>query len=255
LMIAPVLGFFLTKLAAINDKLYPEKLELPPAAVVTFEASTPPAISIKNYLHRIVKYTPCSAECYLLSLILIDRVVQSRGFRVSSGNIHRILITSIMISTKLLDDVIYNNKYYSHVGGIEVKELNSLESKFLNMLNYNLSISTELFECYRCEVETQVIRSCDDRDPLASALSLESVPEESEQSPVSSPPAGTAPVVVSDKSRENARLLAKKLRRTRSLNINNQPSSPSDSSNTNNNGRLFGWRKRRSTSFNISEVV
>lgn len=58
-----------------------------------------------------------------------------------------------MIATKVMEDFVYNNKYYSHVGGIPVQELNALESKFLRMLEHNLSIPPEIFECYCSELE------------------------------------------------------------------------------------------------------
>lgn len=58
-----------------------------------------------------------------------------------------------MIASKVMEDFVYNNKYYSHVGGIAVQELNSLECKFLCMLQHNLSITPENFEMYRSEIE------------------------------------------------------------------------------------------------------
>ena len=36
----------------------------------------------------------------------------------SSPQVHRLLITSIMLASKFFDDVYYNNAYYARVGGI-----------------------------------------------------------------------------------------------------------------------------------------
>jgi hypothetical protein len=63
-----------------------------------------------------------------------------------------------VISAKLLDDETVNNKYYSHVGGIPIKELNSLECKLLALMNYDLNVSQYCFELYRYELELQLIR-------------------------------------------------------------------------------------------------
>jgi hypothetical protein len=58
-----------------------------------------------------------------------------------------------MIASKVMEDFVYNNKYYSHVGGIALQELNSLECRFLRMLQHNLGIRPEIFESYRSELE------------------------------------------------------------------------------------------------------
>jgi len=151
-LIAPVIAYFSNVLVLENDK------NPLPRNLGAFSASSPPDVSIADYLARIVKYTPCSAECYILALIFIDRVAQNHRVHVNSYNIHRLLLTAILISAKLLDDTTYNNKYYSHVGGISVKELNFLECKMLALMNYDLNVSTYLFELYRYEVELQLIR-------------------------------------------------------------------------------------------------
>jgi hypothetical protein len=62
-----------------------------------------------------------------------------------------------MIASKLLDDHTYGNKYYSHVGGVAVKEMNNLEVKLLGLLRYNLTVNADAFECYRFETERRCI--------------------------------------------------------------------------------------------------
>jgi hypothetical protein len=158
-IISPVISSFLTMLVAENDKKPLQK------QLGAFNAQNPPEVSIADYLARIVKYTPCSAECYLLSLIFIDRIAQSQHVRINSYNVHRILLITLLISAKLLDDTTVNNKYYSHVGGISIKELNNLECKLLVLLNYDLYVSEYTFELYRYELELQLIRQmCVDAD-------------------------------------------------------------------------------------------
>ena len=73
--------------------------------VSKFHALRPPAISIKDYLQRVAKYAACSGECFVLALVYIDRIIQSNPtFVVNSLNIHRLLITSIMLAAKFFDD-------------------------------------------------------------------------------------------------------------------------------------------------------
>jgi len=150
-IIAPVISYFLSQLVGENDKRPLQR------KMGVFNAQNPPEVSIADYLARIVKYTPCSAECYILSLIFIDRIAENH-ILINSYNIHRLLLVTTLIAAKLLDDTTATNKYYSHVGGISIKELNSLECKLLVILNYDLNVTAYSFELYRYELELQLIR-------------------------------------------------------------------------------------------------
>ncbi len=57
-----------------------------------FHAKSVPSITIKDYLHRIVKCSHCSQECLILALIYIDRINEkNKNFIIKSVNIHRYL--------------------------------------------------------------------------------------------------------------------------------------------------------------------
>jgi hypothetical protein len=118
-----------------------------------FHALRPPAISIKDYLQRVAKYAACSGECFVLALVYIDRIIQSNPtFVVNSLNIHRLLITSIMLAAKFFDDQYFNNAYYAKVGGVPCNEINSLEVEFLFMCNFTLFVTTDTYSQYYTEL-------------------------------------------------------------------------------------------------------
>jgi len=122
-----------------------------------FDAPEVPEISISEYMDRIIRYTPCSAEVYIMAVILMDRLAMGAGVHITHLNVHRLLFTSILVASKTLDDTTYNNKYHSIVGGLELQDLNTLERRFLNLINYNLNVSFENFEFYRREIELNCI--------------------------------------------------------------------------------------------------
>jgi hypothetical protein len=146
--VVPVLACVLNQLCHRNDKI-----PLDPKAVSKFHALRPPAISILDYLERISKYAACSGECFVLALIYIDRIIQSNPqFVVNSLNIHRLLITSVMLGAKFFDDQYYNNAYYAKVGGVPCTEVNSLEVEFLFMCNFTLFVTTDTYRQYYTEL-------------------------------------------------------------------------------------------------------
>ncbi|KAL9650373.1 hypothetical protein ABK040_016440 [Willaertia magna] len=118
----------------------------------SFHTNNPPAISVLKYLERIVKFAFCTAECYILSLVYMDRLVQANPqFVISNYSIHRLLITSIMVAAKFFDDKFYDNAYYAKVGGIDVEEINRLEIEFLFMIQFSLHIQAPEFNQYKQE--------------------------------------------------------------------------------------------------------
>ena len=73
---------------------------------------------------RIHKYASCSNECFILALIYIDRLIQRNNFLLTELNVHRVVITAVLLAAKFFDDAYYNNAYYAKVGGVLVSEMN-----------------------------------------------------------------------------------------------------------------------------------
>ena len=80
---------------------------------------------------RLVRYSKCSPSCYVLMLIYIDRLIAATNLRLSELNIHRVMITALLLAAKFFDDEYFHNSFYAKLGGISLAELNALELEFL----------------------------------------------------------------------------------------------------------------------------
>lgn len=77
-----------------------------PKKLTIFHGLRAPSISIAKYLERIFKYTSCSPSCFVVGYVFIDRLIHRQpDLLVTSLNVHRLLVTSVMVATKMLDDV------------------------------------------------------------------------------------------------------------------------------------------------------
>ena len=159
--IVPILACVLDQLCMRNDHIHNNNPHTTSHSPVNkFHALRPPAISIKDYLLRIAKYASCSDECFVLALVYIDRIIQSNpSFVVNSLNIHRLLITSIMLAAKFFDDQYYNNAYYAKIGGVPCQEMNALEVEFLFIANFTLYVSTAKYSQYYSELSNHSINA------------------------------------------------------------------------------------------------
>ncbi|XP_024363913.1 cyclin-U1-1 [Physcomitrium patens] len=123
-----------------------------------FHGLRAPSISIAKYLERIFKYTNCSASCFVVGYVFIDRLIHRQpDLLVTSLNVHRLLVTSVMVATKILDDVHFNNAFFARVGGVSVGELNRLELEFLFRLDFRLTVTVSIFESYCSYLEKEVM--------------------------------------------------------------------------------------------------
>jgi len=96
-----------------------------------FNSTKIPSITLHKYFLRILQYSIVSRECYLISLIYLDRYTTSReNCCLTPYNIHKLIITSILCAAKFLDDFRYNNADMAKIGGMTVQEMNGLEEEF-----------------------------------------------------------------------------------------------------------------------------
>ncbi|XVF01820.1 hypothetical protein REPUB_Repub04eG0122600 [Reevesia pubescens] len=112
-----------------------------------FHCVKAPNISIPKYLERIYKYTNCSPSCFVVGYVYIYRLVHKHpDSLVISLSVHRLMVTSVMVASKILDDVHYNNAFYARVGGVSNSGLNRLELELLFPLDFGVTVSSRVFK-------------------------------------------------------------------------------------------------------------
>ncbi|GMH12053.1 hypothetical protein Nepgr_013894 [Nepenthes gracilis] len=164
-----ILALVLERLVTRNDQLesgYQLQLRNEETAAAAqgknlkvFHGVRAPNISIPKYLERIYKYSNCSPSCFVVGFIYIDRLIHRYPeLLVVSLNVHRLLVTSVMVASKMLDDEHYNNEFYAKVGGVSNEELNRLEVELLFLLDFEVVVSSSVFETYCFHLETEMMR-------------------------------------------------------------------------------------------------
>jgi len=82
-------------------------------------------------------------------MIYIDRISNmNQNVDLNGKTIHKLFLTSVVVAAKFHDDEFYCNSFYSRVGGLSLQEMNYMEKEFLNGIQYNLYIGTEIYELY-----------------------------------------------------------------------------------------------------------
>ncbi|TYI12593.1 hypothetical protein ES332_A09G288500v1 [Gossypium tomentosum] len=147
------LSSLLQRVAESNDKrrlFQSQKMSV-------FLGLTRPTISITTYLHRIFKHANCSPCCFVIAYVYLDRFMQMHpSLPFNSFNVHRLLITSVLVSAQFMDDICYINAYYAKVGSISTEEMNILEVDFLFGLGVQLNVKPDTFRTYFCFLQREM---------------------------------------------------------------------------------------------------
>jgi hypothetical protein len=125
--------------------------------------------SLEFYVQRLVQYSNCSTSAFIVAMVYLDRLQQNTpGLRLSYMNCHRLLIVSLVLAIKYLDDEIYSNSYYARVGGLSTAEMNRLETAMLGLLQWNVSVSSDMYSLFEESLASGICSSDgeDDADEL-----------------------------------------------------------------------------------------
>ena len=107
-----------------------DKSESPPTSFEYFSTVCEPSISFLDYVTHVVARVKCSPECFIFALAYLSRISRA-GFPMTTLTVHRLFITAVVIAIKIRDDFFQNMSFYASVGGIEAKDLVTMERHFL----------------------------------------------------------------------------------------------------------------------------
>mmetsp|Transcript_29641 Transcript_29641/g.72079 ORF Transcript_29641/g.72079 Transcript_29641/m.72079 type:complete len:248 (-) Transcript_29641:73-816(-) len=107
-----------------------------------------PGIPIEFYVRRLINNCYCSRSVFIVALMYLDRLAKFDGrLKLSEYNLHRMLITAILLAAKFIDDTHYSNAHFARVGGVpSIPELNKLELAMLSFLSFDLNVNPDDFD-------------------------------------------------------------------------------------------------------------
>ena len=141
---AKILLHILSENKKSND--YFKKIESNEDGHFTYKVKPP--ITLFDYLRRIIKYLNLEISTLIISMIYIDRICKEKVF-INEYNIHRIMLISIYIAYTYNEDCIHDNNYLALVSGISKKEMVLLENEFLELIDFRLFVSNDIFDEYK----------------------------------------------------------------------------------------------------------
>ena len=118
------------------------------ALIKSFISKKIPAISIKDYIERILKYSKAFKEIVIIILIYLDTICAKNKIYLNYNNIHKFIFAAFIVAFKFYEDDNYSISYYAKLGGISKKEAINLEYEFMCLIDFKLFVNQKLYEKY-----------------------------------------------------------------------------------------------------------
>ena len=118
------------------------------ALIKSFISKKIPAISIKEYIERLLKYSKAFKEIVIIILIYLDTICAKNKIYLNYNNIHKFIFAAFIVAIKFYEDDNYSISYYAKLGGISKKEAINLEYEFMCLIDFKLFVNQKLYEKY-----------------------------------------------------------------------------------------------------------
>jgi hypothetical protein len=125
-----------------------------------FFSKKPPPVSLEDYLMRLQRYCPMSPAVYLAAGVYIYKLaVEEKTVPVTERTIHRLVLGSLRVAMKALEDLRYSQKRFAGVGGVEGAELGKLEISVCYLTDFDLQVNNNMMHDKMCRLQRAAERA------------------------------------------------------------------------------------------------
>ncbi|CAD1809532.1 Cyclin family protein [Candida parapsilosis] len=107
-----------------------------------FQLIKTPNLPIDQFLLRIKQYSPSiSIPAYLHSIFMLFKLtILLSSIQLTTNNSYRFIVGALRTCTKLLDDVYQKQSNFTHVVGVNLRDLSKIEVNFCYLINFNFNL-------------------------------------------------------------------------------------------------------------------
>ena len=114
---------------------------------------TPTVDDIFEFMKALYDCAQFSPECCIICLVYINRLIAFTGLPLSPTNWRPIILCSFLVGQKVWDDRYLSNADFAYIYPFfTTEEINKLEKKFLELINYSVTVKAALYAKYYFEL-------------------------------------------------------------------------------------------------------
>ncbi|XP_064388947.1 cyclin-Y-like protein 1 [Halichondria panicea] len=133
-------------LPGFDEKLHPLTKEEIPSHYGDY---TPDHKLIYKFIKTLFHAAQLTAECGIITLIYLERLLHYSELDLHPSNWKRILLGAILLASKVWDDqAVWNVDYCQILRDITVEDMNELERVYLEQLQFNINVLSSTYAKY-----------------------------------------------------------------------------------------------------------
>jgi len=141
-----------TVLDIFDEKLRPLTRDGVPS---DYDKYNPEHRQIYKFIRTLFNAAQLTAECAIITLVYLERLLKYAEVDISPGSWKRITLGAILLASKVWDDqAVWNVDYCQILKDLTVEDMNKIERKFLEMLQYNVNVSSSVYAKYYFDLRT-----------------------------------------------------------------------------------------------------
>uniref|UniRef100_A0A0G4GAJ6 Cyclin N-terminal domain-containing protein n=1 Tax=Chromera velia CCMP2878 TaxID=1169474 RepID=A0A0G4GAJ6_9ALVE len=125
----------------------------------------PTTEDIQKFITALYDCAEYSAECNVLSLLYINRLIAFTGMPLHHGNWRPLLFISLIVAQKVWDDKYLGNCDFAYIYPFfSLEEINAMEIKFIKLLQYHVNVKPSTYAKYYFELRSFFANSSEDSE-------------------------------------------------------------------------------------------
>ena len=113
----------------------------------------PEVKNIYEFMKALYECAQYSPECCIICLVYINRLIAFTGMPLEPTNWRPLILCSLLVAQKVWDDKYLSNADFAYIYPFfKIEEINQLEQKFLELIQYHVTVKSTLYAKYYFEL-------------------------------------------------------------------------------------------------------